>query len=117
MTDIGMTESIGESGLKLEIWFRRRKTNDKAYTLHARSHSVKQAWTQDISKLLWKQAFRSKGELLSPSGPSFIKLLKRWGSLVVHILGSYIALYLLLKVYSNDPTIRIVYTVLNCILL
>ncbi|XP_071785103.1 puratrophin-1-like isoform X4 [Asterias amurensis] len=60
MTDIGMTESIGESGLKLEIWFRRRKTNDKAYTLHARSHSVKQAWTQDISKLLWKQAFRSK---------------------------------------------------------
>ncbi|XP_038070447.1 puratrophin-1-like isoform X2 [Patiria miniata] len=60
MTDIGMTENIGESGLKLEIWFRRRKTNDKAYTLHARSTSIKQAWTQDISKLLWRQAFRSK---------------------------------------------------------
>ncbi|XP_022092000.1 puratrophin-1-like isoform X3 [Acanthaster planci] len=60
MTDIGMTENIGESGLKLEIWFRRRKTTDKAYILHARSNSIKQAWTQDISKLLWRQAFRSK---------------------------------------------------------
>ena len=68
MTDIGMTENIGESGLKFMIWFRRRRSNnDKAYTLHCKNMQIKKEWTDQISKLLWQQAFKSKGKL-------FIKL-------------------------------------------
>ena len=74
--DIGMTENIGESGLKLEIWFRRRKSTDKAYILHARSSGIKQAWTQDISKLLWRQAFRSKGECKGKGKEGLVKALR-----------------------------------------
>ncbi|XP_071510052.1 puratrophin-1-like [Diadema antillarum] len=60
MTDIGLTESIGETGTKFEVWFRRRKSSDKAYTLQARSPVVKREWTADISRLLWHQALKSK---------------------------------------------------------
>jgi len=27
-TDLGLTENIGDSGLKFELWFRRRKPED-----------------------------------------------------------------------------------------
>ncbi|XP_041455647.1 puratrophin-1-like [Lytechinus variegatus] len=60
MSDIGLTESIGETGTKFEVWFRRRKSTDKAYTLQARSAQIKRVWTADISRLLWHQALRSK---------------------------------------------------------
>ncbi|XP_078067125.1 pleckstrin homology domain-containing family G member 4B [Mustelus asterias] len=57
--DIGLTETSGESGIRFEIWFRRRKSND-TYVLQASSHEVKQAWTKDISSILWQQATRNK---------------------------------------------------------
>ncbi|XP_077502807.1 puratrophin-1-like isoform X2 [Amblyomma americanum] len=58
-TDIGLTEQIGESPTKFEIWFRKRKLND-VYLLQAPSPEVKRAWVHDISKLLWKQALRNR---------------------------------------------------------
>ncbi|XP_041047276.1 uncharacterized protein plekhg4 isoform X3 [Carcharodon carcharias] len=57
--DIGLTETSGESGIRFEIWFRRRKSND-TYVLQASSQEVKQAWTKDISSILWQQATRNK---------------------------------------------------------
>uniref|UniRef100_A0ACB8EB54 Uncharacterized protein n=2 Tax=Sphaerodactylus townsendi TaxID=933632 RepID=A0ACB8EB54_9SAUR len=57
--DIGLTESSGESGLRFEIWFRRRKSGD-TYILQASSPETKQAWTSDITKILWEQATRNK---------------------------------------------------------
>ncbi|XP_048462034.1 uncharacterized protein plekhg4 isoform X2 [Rhincodon typus] len=57
--DIGLTETSGESGVRFEIWFRRRKSND-TYVLQASSEEVKQAWTKDISSILWQQATRNK---------------------------------------------------------
>lgn len=27
-TDLGLTENVGDSGLKFELWFRRRKPED-----------------------------------------------------------------------------------------
>ncbi|XP_059848408.1 uncharacterized protein plekhg4 [Hypanus sabinus] len=59
MADIGLTESSGESGTRFEIWFRRRKTSD-TYILQANSQEVKQAWTKDITSILWQQATRNK---------------------------------------------------------
>ncbi|XP_029464642.1 LOW QUALITY PROTEIN: puratrophin-1 [Rhinatrema bivittatum] len=57
--DIGLTENSGDSGLRFEIWFRRRKSND-TYVLQASTSENKQMWTTDIAKILWQQATRNK---------------------------------------------------------
>ncbi|XP_056381593.1 puratrophin-1-like isoform X2 [Hyla sarda] len=57
--DIGLTENSGDSGLRFEIWFRRRKSND-THILQASNAEIKQAWTSDIAKILWQQANRNK---------------------------------------------------------
>jgi hypothetical protein len=63
MTDIGLTAKIGDSTTKFEIWFRKRKPND-TFTLQSMSEEIKQVWTEEISKLLWKQALRNRGMFL-----------------------------------------------------
>ncbi|XP_055357987.1 triple functional domain protein-like isoform X2 [Paramacrobiotus metropolitanus] len=62
--DIGLTEQLGDSLTKLEIWFRKRKLGDN-FILQAASCDIKQAWTRDISSILWNQAFRSKDARLA----------------------------------------------------
>ncbi|XP_039209502.1 puratrophin-1 isoform X1 [Crotalus tigris] len=59
MAEIGLTENSGESGLCFEIWFRRWKSRD-TYILQASSPEAKQAWTSDITRILWEQAARNK---------------------------------------------------------
>lgn len=61
MADLGLTECCGESQLRFEIWFRRRKARD-LFVLQASDVATKQAWTADISRLLWRQAVHNKGE-------------------------------------------------------
>lgn len=63
MADLGLTECCGESKLRFEIWFRRRKARD-LFVLQASNVATKQAWTADISRLLWRQAIHNKGESL-----------------------------------------------------
>lgn len=65
MADLGLTESCGDSKLRFEIWFRRRKARD-TFVLQASSLATKQAWTADISCLLWRQAVHNKGGSLPP---------------------------------------------------
>lgn len=60
MADLGLTECCGNSSLRFEIWFRRRKARD-TFVLQASSLAIKQAWTADISHLLWRQAVHNKG--------------------------------------------------------
>ncbi|MBN3321118.1 PKH4B protein, partial [Atractosteus spatula] len=57
--EIGMTENVGDSGLRFEIWFRRRKSQD-TFILQACSAEVKAAWTNIIGKILWRQALRNR---------------------------------------------------------
>ncbi|KAF5919600.1 hypothetical protein HPG69_000200, partial [Diceros bicornis minor] len=59
MADLGLTECCGDSNLRFEIWFRRRKARD-TFVLQAASLATKQAWTADISRLLWRQAVHNK---------------------------------------------------------
>ncbi|XP_064129990.1 puratrophin-1 [Loxodonta africana] len=59
MADLGLTESCGDGNLSFEIWFRRRKARD-TFVLQAASSATKQAWTTDISRLLWRQAVHNK---------------------------------------------------------
>uniref|UniRef100_A0A1A7XT93 Pleckstrin homology domain containing, family G (With RhoGef domain) member 4B n=1 Tax=Iconisemion striatum TaxID=60296 RepID=A0A1A7XT93_9TELE len=57
--EIGMTENVGDSGLRFEIWFRRRKSQD-TFILQASSADVKAVWTAIIGKILWRQALRNR---------------------------------------------------------
>lgn len=61
MADIGLTENCGDSGYKFEIWFRRRTLGEN-YILQALNSESKRVWVQDISKLLWRQALKNRGD-------------------------------------------------------
>uniref|UniRef100_A0A3Q2Y6B1 Si:ch211-269k10.2 n=1 Tax=Hippocampus comes TaxID=109280 RepID=A0A3Q2Y6B1_HIPCM len=61
--EIGMTENVGDSGLRFEIWFRRRKSQD-TFILQASSVEIKAVWTSIIGKILWRQALRNRGVFL-----------------------------------------------------
>ncbi|XP_060110534.1 rho guanine nucleotide exchange factor 40 [Heteronotia binoei] len=52
---MGLTESVGPSGLRFELWFGRGPAR-QAYTLQAASAEVKHQWTNVIAQLLWRQA-------------------------------------------------------------
>nr|XP_054411277.1 pleckstrin homology domain-containing family G member 4B isoform X3 [Pongo abelii] len=58
--EIGMTENVGDSGLRFEIWFRRRQKSQDTYILQASSAEVKSAWTDVIGRILWRQALKSR---------------------------------------------------------
>ncbi|KAM8709123.1 hypothetical protein ACLKA7_016006 [Drosophila subpalustris] len=58
-SDIGLTAHTGDSTTKFEIWFRKRKPDD-TWMLQCMSEDIKNAWTEEISKLLWKQAKRNR---------------------------------------------------------
>ncbi|CAL1276908.1 unnamed protein product [Larinioides sclopetarius] len=63
-TDLGMTEQIGDSPTKFEIWFRKRKLND-TFLLQAPTPEVKQAWTSEIRAILLNQAVNNKKNRLA----------------------------------------------------
>lgn len=58
-SDIGLTELISDSTTKFEIWFRKMKPDD-TWTLQSMNEDTKKVWTEEISKLLWKQAKRNR---------------------------------------------------------
>lgn len=61
MAQIRMTENVGDSGSRFEIWFRRRRKSQDTYIRQASSAEVKTSWTDVIGKVLWRQALRSRG--------------------------------------------------------
>ncbi|XP_077605536.1 pleckstrin homology domain-containing family G member 4B [Crocuta crocuta] len=58
--EIGMTENVGDTGLRFEIWFRRRRKPQDTYVLQASSAEVKTAWTHVLGQILWRQALRNR---------------------------------------------------------
>ncbi|XP_036136708.1 pleckstrin homology domain-containing family G member 4B [Molossus molossus] len=60
MAEIGLTETVGNSGVRFEIWFRRRRKSQDSYILQASSPEVKTMWTDMIGKILWRQALRNR---------------------------------------------------------
>lgn len=58
-SDLGLTAQVGESPTKFEIWFRKCKAQD-LYVLQAPSAEVKNAWVEEVTSLLWKQAERNR---------------------------------------------------------
>lgn len=57
-SEIGLTENIGESGLKFEIWFRRPMQDNIIF--NSSTEQKKQCWVEDIRSILWKQALKNK---------------------------------------------------------
>ncbi|XP_077317298.1 rho guanine nucleotide exchange factor 40 isoform X2 [Lithobates pipiens] len=57
--DMGITENATEGDTRIELWFRRQKSRE-TLLLQAETTSVKEAWTNEITKLLWDQGGLSK---------------------------------------------------------
>ncbi|XP_061444439.1 rho guanine nucleotide exchange factor 40 isoform X3 [Rhineura floridana] len=66
---MGLTESVGPSGLRFELWFGRGPGR-QAYTLQAASAEVKHQWTNVIAQLLWRQAAHPAVSMSISSCPS-----------------------------------------------
>ncbi|XP_071039032.1 puratrophin-1 isoform X2 [Parasteatoda tepidariorum] len=58
-TDLGLTEQLGDSPTKFEIWFRKRKES-VTFKLQAPTPEIKAAWVTDIRKILLRQACMNK---------------------------------------------------------
>ncbi|XP_070582685.1 rho guanine nucleotide exchange factor 40 isoform X3 [Erythrolamprus reginae] len=66
---MGLTESVGSSGLRFELWFGRGSSR-QVYTLQAASAEVKHQWTNIIAQLLWRQAAQPSVSMSLSSCPS-----------------------------------------------
>nr|XP_033780102.1 rho guanine nucleotide exchange factor 40 [Geotrypetes seraphini] len=79
--DMGLTEDIGDSGLRFEVWFRRKKSRE-AYVFQAGSTEVKQRWTSVIAQLLWTQASQNKdSQQMAVGNKSFLDLRASFGAI------------------------------------
>ncbi|XP_067932380.1 uncharacterized protein [Watersipora subatra] len=56
--DIGLTENVGEGGMRFGIWFRKR--TGESWSFQASSIQLKNRWVTAIERLLWKQALKSR---------------------------------------------------------
>lgn len=61
--DLGLTENVGGSGNKFEIWFRKRSREN--WTLQAPSAHIKNKWVQTFEKILWNQAIKNRESRLT----------------------------------------------------
>ncbi|XP_056225168.1 rho guanine nucleotide exchange factor 40 [Seriola aureovittata] len=57
--EMGLTQSVGEDGLKFELWVRQAPRTKDCITLQAKDREGKQAWTHDIAHLLWTHAINN----------------------------------------------------------
>lgn len=58
---MGLTQSVGEDGLKFEVWVRQAPRTKDCVTLQARDREDRQAWTHDVAQLLWTHAINNTG--------------------------------------------------------
>ncbi|XP_077444922.1 rho guanine nucleotide exchange factor 40 isoform X2 [Stigmatopora argus] len=57
--DMGLTQSVGEDGLKFEVWVRQTPRLRDCVTLQAPDGEQRRAWTRDVARLLWTHAINS----------------------------------------------------------
>ena len=70
--EMGLTQSVGEEGVKFEVWVRQARTKD-CITLQAKDKEERVAWTHDIAHLLWTHAINNTGTVwpLTPDASNF----------------------------------------------
>ncbi|KAM6960141.1 LOW QUALITY PROTEIN: rho guanine nucleotide exchange factor 40 [Tautogolabrus adspersus] len=57
--EMGLTQSVGEDGLKFEVWVRQAPRTKDCITLQAKDRDHRVAWTHDIAHLLWTHAINN----------------------------------------------------------
>lgn len=74
MHDVGLTETVGLSGVRFELWYQQQQQqqsrngvggNGLSWLIDAPSPQSKQAWVKDIGHLLWAQARVSRQKVLA----------------------------------------------------
>lgn len=60
--EMGLTQSVGEEGVKFEVWVRQAPRTRDCITLQARDREDREAWTHDIAHLLWTHAINNTGK-------------------------------------------------------
>lgn len=58
---MGLTQNVGEDGIKFEVWVRQATRTRDCVTLQAKDREEKAAWTQDVAHLLWTHAINNTG--------------------------------------------------------
>ncbi|XP_073715706.1 rho guanine nucleotide exchange factor 40 isoform X1 [Misgurnus anguillicaudatus] len=58
-SEMGLTQNVGEDGLKFEVWVRQVSRTKDCLTLQTSTVQEKQAWTHDIAQLLWTHAMHN----------------------------------------------------------
>ncbi|XP_069374637.1 rho guanine nucleotide exchange factor 40 isoform X1 [Paralichthys olivaceus] len=54
--EMGLTQRVGDDGLKFEVWVRQAPRTKDCVTLQAQDREGREAWTHDIAHLLWTHA-------------------------------------------------------------
>ncbi|XP_018518086.1 LOW QUALITY PROTEIN: rho guanine nucleotide exchange factor 40 [Lates calcarifer] len=57
--EMGLTQSVGEDGLKFEVWVRQAPRTKDCITLQAQDREDREAWTHDVAHLLWTHAINN----------------------------------------------------------
>ncbi|KAK7910367.1 hypothetical protein WMY93_015051 [Mugilogobius chulae] len=57
--EMGLTQSVGDDGLKFEVWVRSAPRTKDCVTLQAPDRESKEAWTHDLAHLLWTHAINN----------------------------------------------------------
>ncbi|XP_068612059.1 rho guanine nucleotide exchange factor 40 [Brachionichthys hirsutus] len=57
--EMGLTQSVGEEGVKFEVWVRQAARTRDCVTLQAKDKEDKATWTRDIAHLLWTHAINN----------------------------------------------------------
>uniref|UniRef100_A0AAY4CXX9 Uncharacterized protein n=1 Tax=Denticeps clupeoides TaxID=299321 RepID=A0AAY4CXX9_9TELE len=57
--EMGLTQSVGEDGLKFELWVRQAPRARDYLTLQSPSSAERASWSHDIAQLLWTHAIHN----------------------------------------------------------
>ncbi|XP_019122190.2 rho guanine nucleotide exchange factor 40 isoform X2 [Larimichthys crocea] len=57
--EMGLTQSVGEEGVKFEVWVRQAPRTRDCITLQAKDREDRVAWTHDVAHLLWTHAINN----------------------------------------------------------
>lgn len=68
MGEMGLTQDVGEEGLRFEVWVRQAARTKDCITLQARDREGKVAWTHDVAHLLWTHAINNTGNSTDGTG-------------------------------------------------
>ena len=71
---MGLTQDVGEEGVKFEVWVRHAARTRDCITLQAKDREGKVAWTHDVAHLLWTHAINNTGTAADSCRATLLKV-------------------------------------------